>query len=146
MKIFLIIVAALLSFETIAGPCEKEETEEICGIAFVELLVVPQKYDGKLVAVTGYFKSGFEQSALFESSERAKIEDISSSVWISGSKEAVVQNSKFWLGFGNSLEDCSKIEEGFITVFGRFRIGQSGHMGAYSGLLEISNKCMRRDI
>jgi hypothetical protein len=141
MKSVISIFLFLVSFGAMAANCEKYNGEEICSVAFVELLVTPEKYDGKIVVVTGFYKSRFEQSAIFVSNERARVDDIPSSIWMRSSEETAVTESQFWSDKSN-LEECSKIDDGYTTVFGRFKNARSGPGNAYPGLIEVSGQCM----
>jgi hypothetical protein len=49
--------------------CRPRQAGDVCEVSFFRLLAVPERYDGKVVAVTGFLINVFSQPTLFPSRE-----------------------------------------------------------------------------
>lgn len=94
-------------------------TSESASIA--NLISNPSRFDGKSVAVTGYYYSRFEHSAIYPSQR-----DPNTSEWIDG----------LWL-YG--LSPFLKRDDRYVTVSGIFSSKDKGHLGQWPGSICVSS-------
>ncbi|TKR30546.1 hypothetical protein FCE95_10545 [Luteimonas gilva] len=85
-------------------------------ISLIALLANPEKYEGKAVRVIGYYRSGFEQSALYLNKS-----DYENDVWGNG----------IWIESGGDIPTTA----GYLLVSGIFTRSNRGHLGAYQGAI-----------
>jgi hypothetical protein len=94
-----------------------------CRISIWRLLTSPQQFDGKWVRVQGAYRSGFEQSALYDVDYQ-----------LAPSLSEVFMQPRFALWVDTSQQiDASLPRRTFI---GLYRRGPSGHLSQYGGRLE----------
>lgn len=87
----------------------RDTTKELCQVSFYKLLANPERYDGKMISVSGYLVRAFDRLVLFPNRERY---------------EADAQIEGIEIDESGSLPDDlkSKIEGGAypVTVLGSF--------------------------
>ena len=102
-----------------ASSSKKSETA-YC-ISMVELLANPEKYNGKLVSVTGFVSFEFEGTAIYLHKE---------------DYEQMLMSNSYWLSLDESK--IPKYNLKYANVIGRFIYEKSGHLGLWSGrIIEI---------
>lgn len=92
---------------------------------FMDLLKTPEKYDGKVVDVTGFATIEFEGNALYIDSK--------------SQKNASYENG-VWLEIAKTPFELKKYNGSKISVKGMFKISNKGHMGLWRGALEQVSK------
>ena len=106
----------VVSFREEADPLRPDECPiegTVCTTTIDQVLVAPQKYHGRRLALTGLFVSGFEESALYPQDlkgERSHARAI-------------------WINDGLRTTDTERL----VTVVGLFKRGPAGHMYEYLG-------------
>jgi hypothetical protein len=101
--------------------CVTDNGREVCDPSLVELLVRPELYDGALVSVIGLLTTDFEHTALFPSREAMDWLRLRSAAWVQMDAEV---RKRF-----------AHLNERYVVVQARFRMGPAGHFGEASGLL-----------
>ena len=118
MKQILLAVTFLLSGVTFAGG--KEASVEL-----QSLLKDPQKYNGKIVEVTGVSRIEFEDNALYPDKTAYSNRVYEKGIWLEIAK--------------TSFED-KKNDGMHVVVKGKFNASNKGHMGLWKGALENVTK------
>jgi hypothetical protein len=90
-------------------------------VTFLELMAHPEKYDGKRIRVSGYYRTGFETSGLFE--------------------KEVNQSSfaGFWLDDDSTFaraEDVHRPNDCYLTIEGVFNANERRHLGGWRGSIQ----------
>jgi hypothetical protein len=104
-----------------------EMSKEIARVSLIALIASPEKYDGKIVAVTGFVVAHFEGTAIYLHPDFAGM---------SMSKEAV------WLGLVQTWgpdwmeKEAPKFDGEICLVIGTFHASNKGHMSASSGAID----------
>jgi hypothetical protein len=114
----------------------------ICPVSMINLIATPEKYDGKVVSVTGFYARGFELSGLFFHKDDLLIRNRFNALWVNTSSDDSLRNwvpekgsaNEEWLDDLVSEKDASG---NYVSVIGVFRAGVAGHLGAFSGELEL---------
>lgn len=105
-------------------------------VSIHQLITSPEKYHNRPVVVSGYYRHGFELSALFASKDDADYLIPKNSLWVSfGNKDLKLEPISSNL---NRLpKDVSYFDGKYVTIEGIFNKDACGHMGMSSG--EIRN-------
>lgn len=85
-------------------------------VSIVALIASPERYEGQAVVVTGFYKTGFEHSALYLHQDDG---------------EHAIRANGFWLEGG--LPD--HMRDRYMTVQGIFTTTTRGHLGRWPGTL-----------
>lgn len=118
MKRFSFFLFLLLANVAFAGG-STENTD------FVDLLKTPEKYDGKVVSITGYVTIEFEGNALYIDSKSQKFASYEKGVWLEIAKTPF---------------EIKKYNGSKVLVKGIFKLSNKGHMGLWRGALEKVSK------
>lgn len=91
-----------------------------CRTTFERLLLVPQKFHGRWIIVSGIYSGGFESSALYPLSFHER----------DAEPVITLHHSAIWVepSFQHSGESFVK-----VAIIGKFYNGPSGHLSAYFG-------------
>lgn len=89
--------------------------------SLLELVIRPEWYDGGQVEVAGVLAQGLEESALYASTEDYTQMHGSSAVW---------------LRIAKCPAGCQPLVGEWVTVTGRFRPTERGHMGMFAGTID----------
>lgn len=117
-------VACILSLLLIAGSCEDDQsTRRHEAVSIYSLIVNPEKYHGKRIAVLGTFSVGEEHFALAPNPYAALVGDSMSNIWLEE------YNSPIEPG------DYDELKNAIIHVMGVFDAKSKGHMNGYAGTL-----------
>jgi hypothetical protein len=100
--------------------------QEILRVSILQLITTPEKYDGKLIEVTGFIKLEFEGTAIYLHQEDYKNHIYKNSIWLTMSKETLYSLQK----------ECS---EKYGSVCGTFKAEPKGHFGLFSGTITNIN-------
>lgn len=100
------------------------EPEKIFNVSLVQLLVQPERFQGKRVRLIGYAAFEFEQSAVFLHKEDSDVFNTSNALWIQAGLPTPVGH--YW-----------------ILVEGVFDSTVTGHLGAYPGGLRDVTRLVR---
>lgn len=148
MSILLGIVLFALTFSSHAHEmqepkCQISEGFELCNVNILDLLSHPHFYNGKFVVVSGLYKNGFEENAIYLSRDYVETPGAGYAIWLAAYGDDSHPGYKFlkedselesWRG---SLVSARKAS-GYITrVAGVFTAGKSGHLGMYSGKIRV---------
>ena len=94
-----------------------------------QLLADPDLYEGKRVAVSGYYKGEFEDSSLSVTKEASQAREYARSVWIGGgSTFADAEHVQFPTGYG--------LPATRVRVEGVFFKGPGGHLSLWPGEIQ----------
>jgi hypothetical protein len=104
----------------------RSETNTTCTLfdpSLIALIATPERYDGKPIRVAGFANLEFEGNALY--------------VTELDFQRALLRNA-VWLDVPDSLTHSDSVgtHRGYYIVEGRFRAGQHGHMGLFSGAID----------
>lgn len=92
---------------------------------FTDLLKNPEKYNGKVVNITGFATIEFEGNALYLDSKSQKAASYENGVWLE------IAKTPFELKTYNGSK---------VLVKGMFKLSNKGHMGLWRGSLEQVSK------
>ena len=98
-------------------------------VSLYQLVATPERFDGKLVRVSGFIHQSFEHSGFYPHRQ-----DYDQGVFRNG----------IWVQLG----DCSKGDENalsdtYVLLQGRFSSEDQGHLGMWSGALLDVTRCDR---
>ena len=100
-------------------------TQTVTEVSLISLLAFPQNFNGKNVAVIGFYhRAGVESAALYTSPDDARIQNIQSSLWIAGYEDGRIV-----------CADSIKRQDRYIGVSGMFNCGPTGHLGLWPGMI-----------
>ncbi len=88
--------------------------------SLVQLIATPERYDGKIVQVTGYCNLEFEGNAVYLHADDYRYGHTKNGVWLDVSQD-IMRNSK--------------LRKAHCLVRGVFRAKDYGHMGLFAGAL-----------
>jgi hypothetical protein len=106
----------VVSFREEADPLRPDECPTdgvVCDTSIDRVMIAPQKYHGRRLAVAGLYVSSFETSALYSSEVKGEPKH-SQAIWING---------------GLQETDAGQT----VTIVGLFKRGPAGHMDEYLG-------------
>jgi len=98
-----------------ANPCDAPILEPQ-PVSIVSLIADPGRYEGKAVVVTGFYKTGFEVSAIYLHEDDARHSIRPNGFWVDGRIPDHLQNR-------------------YVTIQGIFTTTEGGHLGAWQGTL-----------
>ena len=90
-------------------------------VSLVQLIATPERFDGRLVAVTGYLHLEFEGEALYLHKEDSDQSIIKNALWVEGNP--VLENLR------------SSLDMHYVRVVGNFHSAYKGLYSAASGSL-----------
>jgi len=93
------------------------EAEEV---SLVQLIANPQAYDNKIVRVLGFLHLEFEGNAIYLHREDFEHDIDKDAIWINLPKDITAKQAK-------------TVNDQYVICTARFRAGQHGHMGLFSG-------------
>jgi hypothetical protein len=134
--LFSLFLVACAHAVTLVRGCNIDDGVEYCAVSMVSLLANPDKYDGKRVIVSGYYKIAPEMSGLFLTEDYARIEDYTNAIWISYDKQfkpEVRNDDKFWKDYFNHLVNSVSATNHYVQVIGIYHARPAGHFGVYQG-------------
>jgi hypothetical protein len=94
----------------------------------------PEKFKNKIVETTGFYKSDFEKSALYEGLISFLRDDSQTAIWISFN--AHLLNDGKGIDLINSSQEFEKIKGKKLRIKGIFNPGPGGHFDRYFGSIE----------
>lgn len=95
-------------------------------LSMIELIANPDKFDGRLISVTGYLRVQFEGDALYLHQEDYLHGLTKNSLWIERSDEVV--------------EQLESLDSNYIVIAGLFNAKNRGHMNMHSGSIRHIGK------
>ena len=132
MKNYFLIILLISLKSFYQTPLEKfndenrnKNPQEILDVSVIQLITSPEKYDGKIVHVTGFIKIEFEGTAIYLHEEDYKKHIYKNSIWLSMPNELY------------SLKN--EISEKYGSVIGTFKAEPKGHFGMFSGTITNIN-------
>ena len=125
MKIDRASIATLLALSTTPLLAYAQEPPQ--RVSLIQLIAAPEKYEGKLVALTGYVHLEFEGNGIYLHKDDYQYGLHKNGLWLNASK----------------CESRSKknFTDGYAYVIGRFTSARQGHMGLWSGELQDVKSC-----
>lgn len=90
-------------------------------VSIINLIATPEKYDGKVVRITGFANIDFEANFLYSGVSGAK-----SCLWIDIEPEKL----------GIDYNKLKKVDGETVTLEGTFNMYKLGHFSEYSGTIE----------
>ena len=96
--------------------------------SIVQLIATPEKYEGKMVAITGYVHLEFEGNGIYLHKDDYQYGLHSNGLWLNVQKKCESRGK-------NSFTD------GYAYVIGRFTSTRQGHMGLWSGEIQDVKSC-----
>lgn len=95
-------------------------------VSLIQLLAQPEKYEGKLVEVTGFVNLEFEGNAIWFHKE-----DFSNTIYA----------NSIWINVNKCVDRAGKPISGYASLMGRFTAKRHGHMGLWSGEISQVGEC-----
>lgn len=146
--IILLLLTLLQSCVSDMEPCGKNRrfyevnSVIICPVSLINLIATPERFDGKVVAVSGFYASDFELSALFLHRDDLLLRNRTNAIWLGVSSNDVLrdwaqQNDNSGEEWISKLVGSRMASGKYVTVFGIFSSGISGHLGAYNGKVDL---------
>ncbi len=117
-----VILIVLVAVAVVTVMENKQDDDEMHYVSMIELIGNADKYDGKLVNVTGVGYIEFENQALYLTKADAKY-STGNSLWLEFDEGAITEEM---------LESNRK----YVIVEGVFDKDNRGHMSAHSGTIE----------
>ena len=115
-----ILIGALL----VSTPISAEESELI---SIIQLIVTPEKFDGKRVAVMGFLRLEFEGTAIYIHQDDYEHGIVKNGVWVSP--------------LNGMCEKPKNLDQKYVLLEGRFDANKNGHMGLFSGSIVEITRC-----
>lgn len=97
----------------------------LANVDFSTLLKNPQKYDGKIVEITGFANIEFEGNALYLDQK---------------SQKEATYDKGLWLEISKTSFELKKYNGSKILIRGTFKLSNKGHMNLWKGALEQVSK------
>ena len=124
-----------------AGRCQEQNKIEICVVSVINLIANPKTYDGKIVLVSGYYRSGWELSALFVNKDYALLNDGPNGVWVGSIPEEDIGKTssdmerlnQILKQYEPKLVGYESANNNYVKLGGVFKAGNQGHLGQYNG-------------
>jgi hypothetical protein len=101
---------------------QSDGTPAYCSV--INLIATPERFHGRRVRVAGYYRYGFERSALYPSKEIGDNLRIFNGIWID------IGDDSSWSSFN----------ERYIVLDGIFDTERKGHLGAFVGSIREVNR------
>ena len=123
--------ALLLAFISLTGcssPVAPQSHAEIADVSLIRLLASPDRYEGKLVRVSGFVRLQFEGNAIYLHQEDFQHHLTSNGLWL-GDVKCVGRGGK-------------DVKSGYAIVEGKFTATSRGHMNLWSGELSDVQRCV----
>lgn len=95
-------------------------------VSLMQLIVTPEKYDGKTVRVFGVSFIEFESNGIWFSKEQLEYGGMKNALWLEPDYDAI----------GKNRAELAKYNGQYVLVEGVFNKNKLGHLGMYSGSLE----------
>ena len=124
MRIYRALVVLLL-----AGlpPFTAFSEEALEDVSLIQLIASPEKYEGRLVMVSGFVNLEFEGNGIYLHKD---------------DYEYGLNKNGLWLGANECKHhDGNKLTRGYAIVIGRFTSQHQGHMGLWSGEIQDVKNC-----
>jgi len=96
-------------------------------VSLIQLIASPEKYEGKLVAITGFVHLEFEGNGIYLHKDDYQYGLHKNGLWLNSN--------------GCKSRDGKKFSEGYAYVIGRFTSTRHGHMGLWSGEIQDVKSC-----
>jgi hypothetical protein len=124
MKIFractTISFTFVLAFSTIAQDAPER-------VSLVQLIATPEKFDGKIVMITGFAHLQFEGNAIYLHKDDYQYGLHKNGLWLNSNK--------------CRSRDGKNFTDGYALVIGRFTSAFQGHMNLWSGAIKDVKSC-----
>jgi len=123
----IILVTVCLSLSGCSSTPHSSTADGFIKTSLFRVLAHPDEYNGKHIALIGYYHSEFEESALYLTKDDATARNYENGLWIGGTAKGADTNRVHW------------VKEGFVRVVGTFnyRVEHgAGHMDLWFGLLD----------
>lgn len=120
---YLLVIPLLLSVASSGYAASSPQSEQA---SLIQLLATPERYDGKLVNVTGFVNIEFEGTA----------------IWLhkDGFDNSIYANS-LWVEVSECNDNRGRPMSGYASLMGRFSTQRKGHMGLWPGQIEQIGSC-----
>jgi hypothetical protein len=132
-KIFIAVAFIFFSAQVNAG--------DIANVSLLNLISMPEKYDGKLVRVEGYLHQKYEDNGLYISKEAADYMLSHNAVWLTYGDSLVVQHHEASKKLNK--KDMKEFDGSYVLIEGVFRAAERGHMGMYAGGIDNVSRIMQ---
>lgn len=103
----------------VLGCKERPVSEEIEPISLIQLISQPEEYDGMHIAAVGVLRLDFEGTALYYSSEDARLGIPMNAIWLSIEPP--------------DIKKYQNLKQEYVIVHGFFDADRKGHMGLHRG-------------
>lgn len=123
------ILVLLIAFGLNVGVASTDPSDSDTAewVSMIQLIATPERYEGKVVILTGHLRFGFEESVLYFHNEDAEVMNTQNALWLP-------------LGDENHTGKYSDLDKETVCVKGRFKSGRQGHAGGFSrGIDEIES-------
>jgi len=132
MRVFFLLTFFILS------ACEQKGSPSV---SLMNLVINGGEYEGKEVIVTGYYKSGLEESALYFSKDQSDYGIIKDAIWVDLDSEV------YWQNFTDDEFDdegrLKSLDGSYLTVEGRYLNRDSDRVGAFGGAITVTRVVVR---
>ncbi len=95
-------------------------------VSIINLISQPSEYNGNDVVVSGFLRIKFESNALYLTSDHAKYQIFSNSIWLNLPENMTEKTKK-------------ELNNRYVRVEGIFDSKDTGHMGIFRGSINIIN-------
>ncbi|MCP4551626.1 MAG: hypothetical protein GY834_06210 [Bacteroidetes bacterium] len=123
--------------------CKVIGENELCYVSVIHLISQPKYYEGKFVLVSGFYRKGWETTAIFSNRKYAEFNDGANGVWVSSSrykidkKQEEQMNSIYSIlqSGGYNLLEKKEANNKYVKAVGIYKSGEEGHLGLYNGVI-----------
>ncbi|WP_202839236.1 hypothetical protein [Luteimonas saliphila] len=124
MKTHRALVVLLLAGLSPSVALSEESLEDV---SLVQLVASPERYEGKMVMVSGFVNLEFEGNGIYLHKD---------------DYEHGLNKNGLWLNANEcKRDDARKFTNGYALVIGRFTSQRQGHMGLWSGEIQDVKSC-----
>ncbi len=120
-----LVIGLIVASGAVAAPSfgQEDKSERV---SLVQLISAPEKYEGKLVEVTGFVHIGFENNA----------------VWLHRDDfDHGIYANAIWINVSRCVDGKGRPISGYASLMGRFTSQRHGHMGLWPGTIEQIGDC-----
>jgi len=121
-----LIAIAILLVSVMAGPSYSQPMEKSEKVSIIQLLANPEKYEGKLVQLTGYVHLEFEGNAIWLHKD-----DFQNSIY----------SNALWIHVTTCVDWDGKPMSGYASLMGRFTAKSHGHGRLWPGVISQVGEC-----
>ncbi|MDQ1925101.1 hypothetical protein [Massilia pseudoviolaceinigra] len=105
------------------------QASSVVEVSIAQLIASPERFDGKLVSVVGFFQNEMEESAIYLNRDEMV--------------QAIRKNG-IWIELNSSqMQSITKLHNDYAKIEGLFSATERGHFGLWSGSIKDIKKIFR---